>query len=130
MNTAVNPSTKLTAWAIVLRRLLYEKDRIDTVDPSATLTLDPKLLERFPVGYRHLAYLQSGLGFDVKRNMPGLKGPEEGEALRITLELAGEALPKQFNIDPKRRYLTGVSMGGHAVWVTLVRRPGFFATSG
>jgi hypothetical protein len=63
-------------WAIVLRRLTYEKDRMDPVDPSQTVTLDPTLLERFPSGYRHLAYLQSSLGFDVKRNMPGLKGPE------------------------------------------------------
>ena len=28
------------------------------------------------MGYRHLAYLQAGLGYDVKRDMPGLKGPE------------------------------------------------------
>src|SRR5690349_15076163 len=28
-------------WGIVLRRLVYEKDRLDPVDPSATLKLDP-----------------------------------------------------------------------------------------
>jgi predicted peptidase len=54
---------------------------------------------------------------------------KESDALRLALELVGEALPKEFHIDPKRRYLTGVSMGGHAVWVTLVRRPGFFAAA-
>lgn len=63
-------------WAIVLRRLTYEKDRMDPVDPSKTVILDPTLLDRFPSGYRHLAYLQSSLGFNVKTNMPGLKGPE------------------------------------------------------
>ena len=63
-------------WGIVLRRLFYEKDRMDPVDPSATVKLDPKLLEQFPVGYRHLGYLQSSLGFNVKTTMPGLKGPE------------------------------------------------------
>ncbi len=63
-------------WGIVLRRLFYEKDRMDPVDPSQTLRLDPKILERFPEGYRHLAYLQSGLGFNVKTDMPGLKGPD------------------------------------------------------
>ncbi|MSV34099.1 MAG: nuclear transport factor 2 family protein [Bryobacterales bacterium] len=62
-------------WAIVLRRLCYEKDRMDPVDPSQTVKLDPALLEKFPVGYRHLAYLQSGLGFKVKLDLPGLKGP-------------------------------------------------------
>ena len=62
-------------WGIVLRRLFYEKDRMDPVDPSATVKLDPALLERFPTGYRHLGYLQSSLGFNVKTTMPGLKGP-------------------------------------------------------
>jgi hypothetical protein len=63
-------------WGIVLRQPIYEKDRLDPVDPAATLTLDPQLLERFPAGYRHLAYLQTQIGFAVKPDMPGLTGPE------------------------------------------------------
>ena len=64
-------------WGMVLRQPIYEKDRIDPVDPSAELELDPQLLSRFPDGYRHLAYLQTQVGYDVKRSgMPGLKGPE------------------------------------------------------
>jgi hypothetical protein len=63
-------------WAIVLRQPIYEKDRMDPVDPSKTLMLDAKLLSQFPEGYRHLAYLQSGIGYPVKKDMPGLKGPE------------------------------------------------------
>jgi SnoaL-like domain len=63
-------------WGVVLRQPIYEKDRMDPVDPAAKLSLDPALLESFPVGYRHLAYLQSQIGFNVKRDMPGLKGPE------------------------------------------------------
>jgi hypothetical protein len=63
-------------WAIVLRQPIYEKDRIDPVDPAAALTLDRELLSAFPVGYQHLAYLQTQLGFAVKRDMPGLRGPE------------------------------------------------------
>ena len=42
-------------WGIVLRRLFYEKDRIDPVDPSAKLKLEPEILKRYPVGYQHLA---------------------------------------------------------------------------
>lgn len=61
-------------WGFVIRQPIYEKDRIDTIDPNETVKLKPEILEDFPVGYRHLAYLQSGLGFDVKRDMPGLKG--------------------------------------------------------
>ncbi len=63
-------------WGFVLRRLIYEKDRMDPVDPAAKLELDAKLLAQFPVGYRHLAYLQTCIGFQLKTNMPGLKGPE------------------------------------------------------
>jgi hypothetical protein len=63
-------------WAIVLRQPIYEKDRMDAVDPAARLSLDPTLLARFPEGYRHLAYLQTVIGFKVKPDMPGLKGPE------------------------------------------------------
>jgi hypothetical protein len=64
------------AWGIVLRQPIYEKDRLDPVDPGARLELDGALLERFPAGYRHLAYAQTRIGFDVKRDMPGLTGPE------------------------------------------------------
>ena len=63
-------------WAIVLRQPIYEKDRMDPVDPAAQLKLDAGLLQRFPEGYRHLAYLQTGIGYKVKPDMPGLKGPE------------------------------------------------------
>jgi hypothetical protein len=62
-------------WGIVLRQPIYEKDRLDPVDPAASLTLDPDALARFPLGYRHLAYVQSEIGFEVKRDMPGLVGP-------------------------------------------------------
>jgi hypothetical protein len=61
-------------WAIVRRQPIYEKDRLDPVDPAASLTLDHERLGRFPEGYRHLAYLQSKIGFDVKANLPGLRG--------------------------------------------------------
>jgi hypothetical protein len=58
----------------VRRQPIYEKDRMDVVDPGVTLKLDTTLLAQFPEGYRHLAYLQSRIGFKVKPDMPGLKG--------------------------------------------------------
>lgn len=61
-------------WGMCLRQPIYEKDRLDPVDPGATLDLDPALLASFPVGYRHLAYIQTQVGYEVEKNMPGLKG--------------------------------------------------------
>ena len=63
-------------WGLVLRQPIYEKDRLDPVDPAVRLELERDLLEQFPVGYRHLAYLQTKIGYPVKRDMPGLRGPQ------------------------------------------------------
>lgn len=63
-------------WAVFLRQPIYEKDRLDPIDPTQAPRLDADRLNAFPEGYRHLAYLQAGLGYDVKRDMPGLTGPE------------------------------------------------------
>ena len=63
-------------WGIVLRRLAYERDRIDPVEPGAKLKLDKKLLGQFPEGYRHLGYLQARIGYTIKHELPGLDGPE------------------------------------------------------
>jgi hypothetical protein len=61
-------------WGLVLRQPIYEKDRADPVDPAAALRLDAELLGRFPEGYRHLAYVQTQIGYPVKDDMPGLTG--------------------------------------------------------
>jgi len=82
-------------WAIVLRQPIYEKDRLDPVDPAAKLQLDQKLLMEFPEGYRHLAYLQTKIGFTIKRDMPMLKGPAvERLYTRGAAWLAGKPLEK------------------------------------
>jgi hypothetical protein len=80
-------------WGIVRMRPIYEKDRIDPVDPSATLVLDPALLARFPAGYRHLAYLQVKAGFNVKDDLPGLSGRPLDELYAMGKQwLAGKRL--------------------------------------
>ena len=61
-------------WGFCLRQPIYEKDRMDPVNLGEIPKLDRALLDSFPEGYCHLAYLQSRIGFDVKKNMPGLKG--------------------------------------------------------
>jgi hypothetical protein len=80
-------------WGFVLRQPIYEKDRCDPVDPSARLSLDPDILKLYPEGYRHLAYLQHKIGYKVKRDMPGLDGPElEALYARGKAWLAGKSL--------------------------------------
>ena len=85
-------------WAIVRRQPIYEKDRLDPVEPGARLTLDAALLARFPEGYRHLGYLQTKAGFEVRLGLPGLRGPEveklyaEGRAWLAGSPSAGEPL--------------------------------------
>jgi hypothetical protein len=80
-------------WGMVLRQPIYEKDRLDPVDPGARLELDKSLLAQFPEGYRHLAYLQTKIGYDVKPDMPGLDGPEVEQLYKDGAAwLAGEKL--------------------------------------
>jgi hypothetical protein len=67
---------RFSRWGLVLRQPIYEKDRCDPVDPAAALNLDQDILKLYPEGYRHLAYLQHKIGYKVKRDMPGLDGPE------------------------------------------------------
>ena len=62
-------------WKLLHRQPIYEKDRIDPVDPAATVALDAAKLAELPEGYRHLAYIQQRIGYTVKLDMPMLKGP-------------------------------------------------------
>jgi hypothetical protein len=70
-------------WGLVLRPPIYENDRIDPVEPGRKLQLDGILLSRFPEGYRHLAYLQTHIGYEVKADMPCLKGAAAQGAMRV-----------------------------------------------
>lgn len=63
-------------WKVLHRQPIYEKDRIDPVDPAAQLKLDQNALASMPAGYRHLAYIQTRIGYNVKMDMPMLTGPE------------------------------------------------------
>lgn len=78
-------------WGLVVRQVIYELDRMTLVDPAATLELDQALLASFPIGYRHLAYLQTKVGFTVNKALPGTRGPEV-QALHARMQrwLGGE----------------------------------------
>lgn len=63
-------------WGLVLRQPIYEKDRLDPIDPDARLDLDQEAVAGLPAGYRYLAYVQTLIGYTVRRDMPQLQGPE------------------------------------------------------
>lgn len=63
-------------WGIVRRQPIYERDRLDVLDPGSQLKLDPARLAALPVGYRHLGYVQELVGYEVLRGLPGLRGAE------------------------------------------------------
>ena len=82
-------------WKLLHRQPIYEKDRIDPVDPTAVLKLDQAALATFPEGYRHLAYIQTRIGYKVKMDMPMLKGEGVQELYRRGARwLAGAALER------------------------------------
>jgi predicted peptidase len=51
---------------------------------------------------------------------------EPAEPMRLALELVG-TIQKEFSIDARRIYVTGLSMGGYGTWDALARRPELFA---
>ena len=75
-------------WGIVRRQPIYEKDRLDPVSPSAKLSLDEKLLKSFPEGYRHLAYLQTRLGFTDQARPAAAEGRRGRDAVSSRQSLA------------------------------------------
>ena len=62
-------------------------------------------------------------GDSVARVVPGL-----GEGARVALEIV-DALRKELDIDERRIYVTGQSMGGGGVWHMTAHRPRFFAAA-
>jgi hypothetical protein len=63
-------------WGLVVRQPIYERDSIVPVDPNDRVELDRERLARYPEGYARLAYLQEGLGYPIKADMPVLEGKE------------------------------------------------------
>lgn len=54
--------------------------------------------------------------------------PNPSTWLRLTIEALGE-LFGEFNLDPTRLYITGLSMGGYGTWDAITRWPGLFAAA-
>jgi predicted peptidase len=102
-------------------------DNAEPLKWGPELLLDPSLRERHRF-FLVVPQCPKDAGW-VEWSWSAVAGAKENASLASALELVATALPKEFNIDPHRRYLTGVSMGGHAVWIEMVRHPGFFAAA-
>ena len=63
-------------WLIQKRMVVYEKDRMDVLDPALSLQLDHEELLKRPEGYRHLAYLQSRAGASITPDLPTPNSPQ------------------------------------------------------
>lgn len=83
------------------------------------------------------AQTQAGLGPYVRahaKDFPAIvvfpQVPENGEWLgnNVVMALAAlDAATQEFSGDPRRTYLTGLSMGGYGTWETAISAPGRFA---
>ncbi|MSQ73027.1 MAG: nuclear transport factor 2 family protein [Betaproteobacteria bacterium] len=73
-------------WRILKRDAIYEKDRIDPVVPGVRIELDMEKLQRFPEGYRYIAYSLASNGFESRLDLPTNGSPE-----LATLKAEGEA---------------------------------------
>lgn len=142
-----------------LTKLNFEKKqgrgKASVSDDGKTLTITGDLSLKIPLEYKvtgkttltfefrspkgsegsaHAIALDSDDFFDYRwANMDwsaakGGMGKEPSTPMRLTLEVLGK-LQKEFSIDDKRLYLTGLSMGGYGTWDLLARHPDMFAAA-
>lgn len=64
------------------------------------------------------------IDWSAKQPQPTSKDPSY--AMRKLFEIL-DSLEQEFNVDPQRRYITGLSMGGYGTFDALVRRPKYWA---
>jgi predicted peptidase len=99
-------------------------DNAEPLNWGPLLFLDPALRDKYPF-FLVVPQCPSNNGWS---DVDG-RSLKESEPLLHSIELLKRVLPAQYKIDEKRRYITGVSMGGNAVWITMIRHPGFFAAA-
>jgi len=63
-------------WKIRKRTAIYEKDRLDPLEPIASLPYTPGDLKRLPEAYCHLGYALTEGGFPVAGDLPTPSSPE------------------------------------------------------
>jgi hypothetical protein len=81
-------------WRICKRVPIYEKDRIDPVNPLEQLDIDREVLSQFAEGYRHLAYVQSRAGANVTQGLIEPGSVEEKDLYREGVEWLAQGRSK------------------------------------
>ena len=82
-------------WLLCLRTVIYELDQMIPTEPGRRVELDTDMLNEFPEGYRHMAYMQRQAGMQVKRDLPGTRGAAVETLMAQTHAwLAGETVPQ------------------------------------
>src|ERR1041384_4471278 len=99
-------------------------DNAEPLNWGPLLFLDPTLRDKYPF-FLVVPQCPSDQGWSAVDS----RSFKESEPLLHSIDLLMRVLPAQYKIDDKRRYITGVSMGGNAVWITMIRHPGFFAAA-
>jgi predicted peptidase len=85
-----------------------------------------KIMEKYPC-FVIAPQCPTGSSWASFRRNPE-QGAEPAKPLGQTLDLV-ESLTKEFSIDKKRLYISGLSMGGFGTWDALVRNPDMFAAA-
>jgi hypothetical protein len=127
-------------WGLVLRQPIYEKDRLDPVDPAARLELDPVLLVQFPDGYRHRLQGEDRHARPRRPRGRGALPPRRelargrGTGVRGGGHLSRILLWRSRDVIPGRAFARTRNPGGgagcEALWIPgspLPRRPGMTA---
>jgi poly(3-hydroxybutyrate) depolymerase len=105
-----------------------------TVTPKTVLAFEFRSPEGSQPGLAHAVGLDTDEFFDFRwANMDwsakaGGMAKEPSVPLKLTLE-ALAALRKEFSVDEKRLYVTGLSMGGYGTWDVISRYPTLFAAA-
>ena len=81
-------------WRILGFTAIYRRDELTPVVLGQVVTMPQDLLDRFRPPYRHLAWSQHLLGYEVNMQLPGIDRPETVQAVSPqSLRLAGIARP-------------------------------------
>lgn len=96
---------------------------------GAPLFLQPEVLKKFPcfVIAPQCPAEKRWVEIDWSADK-GVQPTEPSDPLKLVVQLL-DRLPREFSVDRRRFYVTGLSMGGFGTWDLITRYPGHFAAA-